>query len=228
MTYHRSFENRLRDDPGAPLLTWYDLDSGARVELSATTFGNWVDKTGHLLVEEVDLEAGDLVALPLLTERPGHWMTLVLVAACWHLGATVTHHHDDRARLLIGGPGVEADPSGTPTWAVSLHPLGLGLPDPAPGVLDWADEARAQPDLHIPADVPADAEAWADPPVGFAELSADPAASGRRLVVAGEPWPTVRAGLVTPVLTGGSVVLVEGAAGAGDLAGIAAEEHAEA
>ncbi|MGJ3508566.1 TIGR03089 family protein [Enemella sp. A6] len=226
MSYHRRFEERLRHDASAPLLTWYDLDTGARVELSATTFGNWVDKTGHLLAEEADIEDGDLVAIPLAAERPGHWMTLVLVAACWHLGAAVSHRDDDRARLVIGGPAVEADPAGRPAWAVSLHPLGVGLGNTGPGVLDWADEVRGYPDLHVPPVDDETGEAWVDPPVTFAELTSESDEAARRLIRAGEPWPTVRAGLVTPILTGGSAVMVEGTAADERLSAIAADEHA--
>lgn len=226
MTYHEWFEHRLRSDPGAPLITWYDLDAGARVELSATTFGNWVDKTVLMLVEEVDLEEGELVALPLLTGRPGHWMTLVLVAACWHLGAGVALAPEADVRLVIGGPEIAADPSGRPTWAVSLHPLGVGLPTTAPGVLDWADEVRAYADLHVsgrgePADL-----AWTDPPVNFADLAPDTPAAERRLIVAGDPWDTVRAGLITPIMTGGSVVLIEGTADPDRLRSIGRDEQA--
>jgi hypothetical protein len=44
---------RVRLNGSAPLFTFYDLESGARTELSATTFSNWVDKTSNLLVDEV-------------------------------------------------------------------------------------------------------------------------------------------------------------------------------
>lgn len=228
MNYHQAFEKRLRGDAAAePLVTWYEVTSGARVELSARTFGNWVDKTSHLLADEVDLQPGDCVAMPLLADRPEHWMTLALVAACWHVGAGVCLEPDSATtELVIGGPGIEADPDGLPTWAVSLHPLGVGLSDVAPGVLDWAGEVRGYPDLHQPPATVATELAWCDhPTVAFDELTADHEAARRVLVRASDPWTTVRAGLVTPILTGGSVVLVEGPASDEDLQAIATAER---
>lgn len=226
MNYQQAFEKRLRDAAAEPLLTWYDVSSGARVELSARTFGNWIDKTVYLLADEVDLQPGDTVAIPLLEDRPQHWMTLVLVATCWHLGATVTIEPDAATTaLVIGGPTIEADPDQIPTWAVSLHPLGMGLSDVAPGVLDWAGEVRGYPDAHQPPVPVTDELAWSDPPVRFDQLHADHAESRRVLVRATDPWTTVRAALVTPVLTGGSAVLVEGPASAEELQLIAAEER---
>ena len=40
---------RVRRDGSRPLLTYYRPDRGERVEFSATSFANWVDKTANLL-----------------------------------------------------------------------------------------------------------------------------------------------------------------------------------
>jgi uncharacterized protein (TIGR03089 family) len=71
---------RVRIDGSAPLLTYYDVSSGERVELSAISFGNWVDKTSNLLVDELAVAEGDAISMPLAIEAPGHWLTAGLAA----------------------------------------------------------------------------------------------------------------------------------------------------
>src|SRR4029453_14508663 len=73
----------------APLLTCYDVESGARTELSATTFSNWVDKTSNLLHDEVVVTGGDVISMPLAVEAPGHWLTAAWQLACWQVGLVV-------------------------------------------------------------------------------------------------------------------------------------------
>jgi len=55
---------RVRLNGSAPLLTYYDLASGERTELSAISFSNWVDKTSNLLVDELAVDEGDVVSMP--------------------------------------------------------------------------------------------------------------------------------------------------------------------
>lgn len=45
---------RVRSDGSRPLLTYYHPAKGERVEFSAKSFANWVDKTAHLIMEHVD------------------------------------------------------------------------------------------------------------------------------------------------------------------------------
>src|SRR4029453_8957031 len=80
---------RVRANGSTPLLTFYDLDSGARTELSATSLSNWVDKTSNLLEDEVGAEEGDVISIPLAVEAPGHWLTAVWQLACWQVGLVV-------------------------------------------------------------------------------------------------------------------------------------------
>ncbi len=47
-TFAAVLSARLRDDPGQPLVTFYDDASGERVELSVTTYANWVAKAASL------------------------------------------------------------------------------------------------------------------------------------------------------------------------------------
>jgi uncharacterized protein (TIGR03089 family) len=90
-----------------PFLTWYDerqLDQ--RVELSFKTFDNWVAKTANLLVEELGAGPGDRVAAVLAD----HWQTVVVLAACWRVGAGVV--------------AVDAD-AGAPALAAALAAGGV-------------------------------------------------------------------------------------------------------
>ena len=70
-TFAEILEAERRRDAGRPLVTWYDETTGERVELSVATYANWVAKTASLLVEEHDLERGDVLRVDL----PLHWLT---------------------------------------------------------------------------------------------------------------------------------------------------------
>jgi uncharacterized protein (TIGR03089 family) len=220
----------VRDRGASPLLTYYDPTRGERVELSGVSVANWVDKTSNLLVDELDVEPGDAVALTLAGRHPGHWVTLVWVLACWQVGAAVSLDHT-RPRVAVLGPedpvaGVRADA----VLVCSLHPLGLPLPaPPAGGALDYALEVRGQPDQH--ADVPQSglALAWrdADRQLTQAELVSGAGSGVRRLVQPTDPWDTARRTLVEPLLGGGSTVVVAGEADPGRIAEIAAQERVD-
>lgn len=68
-----------------PLVTYSDGATGERTELGCATFENWVAKTANLLVEELGLGPGDVLASALGT----HWTTMVISAAAWRVGAAV-------------------------------------------------------------------------------------------------------------------------------------------
>ncbi len=57
-TFPQVLARRLADDPGRPLVTFYDDATGERTELSVATWANWVAKVSSLLVEELDVEHG--------------------------------------------------------------------------------------------------------------------------------------------------------------------------
>src|SRR4051794_8360742 len=84
-TFSELLAAELRREPGRPLLTWYDEHTGERVELSVTTYANWVAKTASLLVDEHDLERGDV----LLVDLPTHWLGPVFLGAAWTVGLAV-------------------------------------------------------------------------------------------------------------------------------------------
>lgn len=212
-----------------PLITYYDLGTGERTELSAITVSNWVDKTCNLLSDEHGLAFGDVVLLDVARTHPGHWVTACLELACWRLGATVAvdvavSDPAAGARLVVAGPdypsAVEAAAGlGADLLACSLHPLGLPFAQRLPvGVADYALEARGQPDRYAAAPVPAETAAWWSPDASLtqADLAAATGTARRRLLRPSIPWPTVRDGLLAALMGGGSVVVVVDGSGDGD------------
>ncbi len=212
-----------------PLITYYDLVTGERTELSAVTVTNWVAKTCHLLTDEYALDLGDSVLLDLARTHPGHWVTGCLELACWSLGVRVTADEpadrdgpDETAgsgvRLVVTGPlyATAADRAadlGADLLACSLHPLGLPFAEKLPdGVDDFSLEVRGQPDQFSGVAVPEDQPAWhsAGTTLTQADLAAVDGSSGRRLLRPTSPWTTARDGILAALVGGGSVVVVVG------------------
>jgi uncharacterized protein (TIGR03089 family) len=222
---------RVRDLGSAPLLTYYDLDSGQRTELSAVTFANWVDKTSNLLVDELMVDAGDRIELAVAHTHPGHWVTLVWELACWQVGATVTIGHQPSARLVVSGPDWAAYADASDLVACSLHPLGLGFPAPLPGgVIDYALEVRGQPDSYAATPQSGLALAWLDAEHQLTQadlVTGDTEPARRRLVRPSDPWTTARLAVVDPVRTGGSAVVVTGTGAAGEQMRIRDQEQVD-
>ena len=221
----------VRDRGASPLLTYYDLATGERTELSGVSLANWVDKTSNLLVDELGAGAGDQVELTLAERAPGHSVTSVWQLACWQVGAAVTLGRRSAATVVVVGPGDPTDASpGAPVLVCSLHPLGLPLTEPPPaGVLDYALEVRAQPDQHAAVPQSGLTLAWHDPASQLtqADLVTAPATGRRRLIRPENPWATTREALVAPLLGGGSSVVVAGPARPEQLARIADQEQAD-
>lgn len=216
---------RAATSGGAAFLTHYRPAAGERTELSASAFANWVDKTANLL-DDLGLDAGAVVALPVLAEAPAHWMGLVWPFALWQRGLTarvVGREDAVTADLAVIGPDAPAVVA-TDTLACSLHPWGLALTGLPAGVTDYSSEALAQPDAHVDVPVDAAATAWvdADRAVAFADLATLTPVSGRVLARPTDAWAAVSL-LVRALLGGGSLVIVEGDA---DASGIAAQERA--
>ena len=152
-TFAAVLAGRLRRDPGRPLVTFYDDETGERVELSVTTYANWVAKAGSLLVDELGLERGDTLRLDL----PPHWLAPVFLGAAWSAGLVVTDV-DDPTAVVCG-------PDRLDRWAdeaaervvlgCSLLPLGVRFAGPLPpGVHDVGVEIWSQPDAFTPWDPP--------------------------------------------------------------------------
>lgn len=203
---------RVGSNGSAPLFTYYDLDSGERTELSAISFRNWVDKTSNMLVDDLAVDQGDVISMPLAVEAPGHWLTAVWQLASWQVGLVVDLTNPPTPAAVVTGRqwwGSE----GPEVYACALHPLGFGFGEPLPdGVRDYAIEVRSHGDRYSGLPPEAGRMAWIDAErtVTQADLIKIDGPPARRLVRAGDPWATCRDGLATALVTGGSVVIAVG------------------
>lgn len=192
-----ALRDRLRTSAAQPLVTHYDGSDDTRIELSCATFANWVDKTANLIAD-LGHDDGDPIDVAIATTHPGHWVTLVWIAAAWQRGCPV-NSTDTGAGLLVVGPGDER--RADLTVACSLHPLGRGFAEPPVDAVDYV-EVFAQPDVH-------DAATWGSEDT-FDGIPV-PTVNGRhtRLLFA-DPvggLDSVADLLLAPVLGGGSSVV---------------------
>ena len=136
----------LSSDPGRPLVTFYDGATGERVELSVTTFDNWVTKVANLFADDLMLEPGDRIRVDL----PPHWQSSVILLGAWTAGLTVsltTTAGDVAARVIGPGADMSTSMSGQ-VISCSLRPLGGPSLIPLPaGWLDFGAEVPGQPDI---------------------------------------------------------------------------------
>lgn len=213
-TFPAVLAQRLRQDPGQPLVTFYDDATGERVELSVTTWANWVAKAGSLLVDELGLERGDRVGIDL----PPHWLGTVFLGAAWSAGLVVVPAPEpgtDLHAVVCGPDSVAAwaeQARDTAVLACALLPLGVRFADPLPaGVHDVGVEIWSQPDAFLAHDPPTGDDLALDPGPTQAGLWREAAAgtlvgSGRLLSVANPV--TEPATFCEPLTQGGSLVLV--------------------
>ena len=180
MTPGRLLEAALRRDGARPLLTWYDDASGERIELSVATAANWAAKTANFLVDEHDLDAGDVIALA----PTSHWLSVVVLLGAWTAGVGVDVTGDAQDVALPGDP------------AALMRAV---LPQP--------DALLAAPANDNDVGVITAARSWTlaelvaaagDPPAGCRVLSTHPLDDVDAIVDA----------IVTPLVCDGSVVLV--------------------
>lgn len=211
-TFSELITELLRKDAGRPLITFYDDATGERVELSVTTWANWVAKTSNLFTDQFDLERGDRLHIDL----PTHWLTPVFLSAAWNLGLVVTTD-PAQAELVVCGPETVAahHEAGRSVLACSLRPMGVRFAEPLPaGVADFGVEVWGQPDAFFPLDPPAPEDpAW--DAITHQELVA-PAASeverlgggGRLLTTVNPASPSGFTHFTVPLVSGGSAVWV--------------------
>lgn len=202
----------LQNDPGRPLVTFYDHASGERTELSVATYANWVAKTASLFVESLDLVRGQVLRIDL----PTHWLGPVFLGGAWTVGLAVTDRDD--ADAYVAGPAALArwapKAEDAVVLASALHPLGrpfdLELPE---GVLDYGSMVWSEPDAFVPYDPPGPHD------LAVGELTQqqlwEVAAAGNALTDGGrlfsEANPASPSGLASftePLVKNGSVVLV--------------------
>jgi uncharacterized protein (TIGR03089 family) len=195
-------------DPSQPFITYYDLATGERVELSTITTANWVAKTSNFLVDELDAEPGTRLRIGL----PTHWQTAVWILSAWNVGAVVVDHD---AAIGLSGPDLLADEPHR--LAASLRPLGGRFVAPPEGFLDIGAEVPGHGDHFLAVRSPEASTPALDLDGVFrthADVLGSATPSSARLVV--EPGPLSRDAelLVSAALGGGSLVLV--AAGSPD------------
>lgn len=193
-----ALQKRVATHGPQPFLTYYDGDS--RIELSAITFANWVDKTANLIAD-LGHDDGEPIDVALAQSHPGHWVTLVWIAAAWQRGCPVNAAVTG-ADLLVVGPG--DDRRAEVTVACSLHPLGLGFPTPPEDAVDYRD-VFTQPDLH---DVSLEGEAYAWD--GSPAPAVEPRDTRLLLRDPGAGFGVVAEALVSPALGTGSTVVAVG------------------
>jgi uncharacterized protein (TIGR03089 family) len=219
-TFPAALAEQLRRDPARPLVTFYDDATGERVELSVTTYANWVAKTAGLVQDELDVERGASVVLDL----PTHWLGAVWLGAAWTLGlrATADAGRLEEADLVVCGPEslehVAPLADRVPVVALSLRPLGARFDVPLPsGVVDYGAVVLGQPDAFVPLDPPGGEDvAWVDHAgertqhelLASAADDARVAAGGRLLTDANPCKPAGLATLIGPLLRGGGTVWV--------------------
>lgn len=213
-TFSEVLTRQLRADAGRPFITFYDDATGERVELSVTTYANWVAKTASLLSEEHDLERGQRLCVDL----PPHWLGPVFLGAAWTVGLVATGPDDPDPDAVVCGPGTlerwaeRADD--LPVLACSLLPLGVRFAAPLPaGVHDVGIEVWSQPDAFTAWDPPGpddlavpgrtQGEIWRAAAAG--SLLTD---GGRLLSEANPASPPGLASFTEPLARDGSLVLV--------------------
>lgn len=214
-TFSAVLAEQLRRDPGRPLLTFYDHATDERVELSVTTYANWVAKASGLLVEEGDLERG----MSLRIDLPPHWLSVVFLGAAWTVGLRVTESAEPDA-VVCGPESLEswAPRAGElPVFACSLRPMGVRFAEPLPHQLhDVGVEIWGQPDGFTAWDPPTTTDAATDTlaqgELLATRLTAAAGSSltdgGRLLSVADPASPPGTATFTEPLMRGGSLVLI--------------------
>lgn len=228
-TFAAILDHRLRTDPGRPLVTYYDQSTGERVELSATTWANWVAKVSSLLIDELGLERGQRIRIDL----PPHWLATVFLGAAWNTGLIVGAD-DDPDVVVVGPDGIDSWSPYAGTGVVlacALTPLAVRFTTPLPaGVLDLGVEVWSQPDAFVALDPPGGedpAVVWDGVVLTQNELweaAATSPSHGRLLSETNPASPPGFVSLTGPLARSGSVVLVAHA-GPGQLDAIAANER---
>ncbi len=231
------FAGLLRQDAARPLLTYYDLSTGERVELSVATTDNWVAKTANLLQDSLAVTAGARVRVVL----PVHWQAVVWALATWRAGCVLVGDVD-RVEPDVAVT-TRADASGAvggDVVVLALQPMGARSADPAPaGVLDYDAEVLGHGDhfsgYHPPGPDSAAVELEHATTSHSALLravgtQADPPRP-RLLVTEPPTGAAILPAWLAALAAGGSLVLVRGAtepAHAEALAELVAAEHVTA
>jgi uncharacterized protein (TIGR03089 family) len=227
-------QDRARAQPGTPVVTFADVRTGSRTELSAASLQNAAAKIANALRDSFDLEPGSRVGVQI----PQHWQRSAWCAGVWTAGCVLVLDDAAPVDLIVAGPSEAVSAGAAPVAVVSLHPLGLPLAETLPaGVEDVTLAVRQQPDAYLYDPPTADLAALLSDGHVLTQSEVLAAArdraerwglvAGGRLLAAegldaGDAW---MAALAVPLSVEGSVVLV---AGDGDLDAVSAQERVTA
>lgn len=229
--------DRARVDGAAPMVTYYDLASGERMELSTASLVNAAAKAAGVLRDDLDVQPGDHVGLYLGL----HWQVPVWFAAIAAVGGVVVVDAADPAAATCVVDIVDpAAPLGSAPEAIAaaLAPFGLPGREPLPDIgrplTEQATAARLQPDVFTPMQPPGSddallidgahrrsAGAVMDDALTLAE-AVGVRGGGRLLLTQGAD---IVSAAVIPLAVQAAVVLVAGSPTAADLDRIRAQEH---
>ncbi len=198
-----------------PYLTWYSR-SGERVELSGRVFDNWVAKSANLLHEEFDLAPDSIVA----TDMSGHWKSVALALACWHLGAELRcvapgTNPGDIDVFITADPRTLAVNGSVEVMAVPLPALAMAFAGQLPvGATDYASEVRSYADSFSASPIDTSAVALVSDAgtLSYTQLFAqttDGQASGVALLSSSWPLEQLLPAMLGQWIDGNPVVLVE-------------------
>lgn len=184
-----------------PMITYYDVSTGERIELSGVTLVNWVSKVANLLVDDLDAERGTRLRIGL----PSHWLRYVWLLGAWRIGAVVT---DANADIGLSGPELQADEP--VRLAASLRPMGARFAQEPQGFLDTAIHVAGSPDVFVDVDPPEPDDVALDL-AGVVSTQADllaTAAQSDRLLIEPQALGDDARLLVATLLGGGSLVVM--------------------
>lgn len=185
-----------------PLVTFYDLATGERVELSGITMANWVAKVSNFLVDDLDAEPGTRIRIGL----PSHWLRFVWLLAAWNVGANVV---DNDAEIGLSGPELEADEP--IRLASALAPMGMRFSEAPAGFTDIALEVPNHSDHYDPWNIPTgDDTAWDLDGVSVTHSEAiESAGAGSpvRVLRGRESVRSDAAAIISAIVGGGSLVV---------------------
>lgn len=202
----------LAANPSSPRFTSYDEATGARLDFSAQTLDTWAAKIANMLREELELEAGDTIAIAL----PANWQAVVIALGAYAAGVQVQlcspHAAADAAEevdAIFVTPTHQDLDTAAIVLAVTDDPFGRGVEECggelAPGVLDFSPLTRTYGDVFFE-DGPTLAEVATQ--AGVPEVPAEQ----RVLNTGWQDDASFQAAVVGPLATGGSVVTVIGLA----------------
>jgi uncharacterized protein (TIGR03089 family) len=137
---------RVRANPGAPVVTYVAQARGERTELSAASVANAAAKIANALRDEYDLVPGDHVELHL----PMHWQRSTWCAGIWTAGCVLASPGAGDIVVVAEDDPALAKAMGRELAVVSLHPFGMPITRELPArAHDVTITVRQQPDAYL-------------------------------------------------------------------------------